>query len=78
LSKQPGLPHNCFISEEAVNWCIQEVDGVKNLTSAIALMQVCLLKEYLFYLSDRYFMIILHNLVSAIDHPDFLISPPPK
>ena len=43
LSKQPGLPHNCFISEEAVNWCIQEVDGVKNLTSAIALMQVCLL-----------------------------------
>ena len=39
LSKQPGLPHNCFISEEAVNWCIQEVDGVKNLTSAIALMQ---------------------------------------
>ncbi|XP_052074227.1 GATOR complex protein Iml1-like isoform X2 [Mytilus californianus] len=39
LSKQPGLPHNCFIAEEAVNWCVQEVDGIKTITAAILLMQ---------------------------------------
>ncbi|XP_076106602.1 GATOR complex protein Iml1-like isoform X2 [Mytilus galloprovincialis] len=39
LSKQPGLPHNCFIAEEAVNWCVQEVEGIKTITAAIVLMQ---------------------------------------
>ncbi|XP_021373105.1 DEP domain-containing protein 5-like isoform X1 [Mizuhopecten yessoensis] len=40
LSKQPGLPNNCFIAEEAVTWCIQNIQGVVTTSHAINLLQV--------------------------------------
>ncbi|XP_060075901.1 GATOR complex protein Iml1-like isoform X2 [Ylistrum balloti] len=39
LSKQPGLPSNCFIAEEAVTWCIQNIQGVEITSQAVNLLQ---------------------------------------
>ncbi|KAJ8312500.1 hypothetical protein KUTeg_009873 [Tegillarca granosa] len=39
LSKQPGLPHNCFISFDAVDWCKHVIHGVKTVSNAVAFMQ---------------------------------------
>lgn len=40
LPRQTGLPESCFIAEEAVDWCIQNIQEVKDVTSGIGLMQV--------------------------------------
>lgn len=40
LPSQTGLPESCFIAEEAVDWCIQNIQEVKDVISGIGLMQV--------------------------------------
>ena len=45
LPKQHGLPPNCFISAEVVEWCFQHVKGVNTVKCAISLLQVRLLHQ---------------------------------
>ena len=40
LPKQHGLPPQCFISAEAVEWCVHHIKGITTVRSAIALLQV--------------------------------------
>jgi hypothetical protein len=40
IPKQTGLPDNCFIAEEAVDWCIQNIQEVKDVCGGINVMQV--------------------------------------
>jgi len=40
LTKQPGIPGNSFIADEAVTWCKQNVRGVTSIKLAVDLMQV--------------------------------------
>ncbi|KAK3094846.1 hypothetical protein FSP39_006992 [Pinctada imbricata] len=42
LSKQPGLPENCFVSADAVDWCIKTLQDVKTIKQAVLVMQVFL------------------------------------
>jgi hypothetical protein len=44
LPKQHGLPTQCFISAEVVDWCYYHVKGVKGVKSAMEMLQVCTLK----------------------------------
>lgn len=48
LPRQTGLPESCFIAEEAVDWCIQNIQEVKDVTSGIGLMQVRVNFYYLY------------------------------
>lgn len=40
LPKQHGLPIQCFISAEVVDWCYYHVKGVRGVKSAMDLLQV--------------------------------------
>lgn len=40
LPMQTGLPESCFIAEEAVDWCIQNIQEVKDVAGGITFMQV--------------------------------------
>nr|XP_011413842.2 GATOR complex protein DEPDC5 isoform X3 [Crassostrea gigas] len=74
LPRQTGLPESCFIAEEAVDWCIQNIQEVKDVTSGIGLMQRLQDEHYICHSSgnpQHKFIhgFYLYNIVSPKDKP---------
>lgn len=51
LPKQHGLPTQCFISAEVVDWCYYHVKGVKGVKSAMGVLQRMLDDGYIIHAS---------------------------
>nr|XP_022339565.1 GATOR complex protein DEPDC5-like isoform X4 [Crassostrea virginica] len=74
LPMQTGLPESCFIAEEAVDWCIQNIQEVKDVTGGITFMQRLQDEHYICHSSgnpQHKFIhgFYLYNIVSPKDKP---------
>ncbi|XP_056008596.1 GATOR complex protein DEPDC5-like isoform X2 [Ostrea edulis] len=74
IPKQTGLPENCFIAEEAVDWCIQNIQEVKDVGAGIHLMQRLQDEHYVCHSSGNAHHKFIHgfylyNIVSPKDKP---------
>ncbi|XP_062606005.1 GATOR1 complex protein DEPDC5-like isoform X1 [Saccostrea cucullata] len=74
IPKQTGLPESCFISEEAVDWCIQNIQEVKDISSGITLMQRLQDEHFICHATGNPYHKFIHgfylyNIVSPKDKP---------
>ncbi|XP_078335331.1 GATOR complex protein Iml1-like isoform X5 [Crassostrea virginica] len=74
LPMQTGLPESCFIAEEAVDWCIQNIQEVKDVAGGITFMQRLQDEHYICHSSgnpQHKFIhgFYLYNIVSPKDKP---------